>query len=75
MTRTGAVPGEIDIEKEGCGLFVPPGNPGALAEAMNYLGSNPEKAQEMGRKGYDLAKRYYNIERYGLDLDQFFKSL
>ena len=38
VTRTGALPGEIDVEKAGCGIFVPPGNPDALAEAIDTLG-------------------------------------
>jgi glycosyltransferase involved in cell wall biosynthesis len=75
MTRTGAVPGEIDIEKEGCGMFVPPENAEALAEAINFLGDNPDQAEAMGRKGRELVERYYNIERYARDLHRFFETL
>jgi glycosyltransferase involved in cell wall biosynthesis len=75
MTRTGALPTEIDIEKEGCGIFVPPESPDALAEAIDFLGKNPEKAEEMGCKGRALAERYYNIERFAADLHRFFNTL
>jgi glycosyltransferase involved in cell wall biosynthesis len=75
MTKTGALPTEIDVEKKGCGIFVPPDNPDALAEAINYLGDNPQKAEEMGRKGRELAESYYNIERYASDLHEFFERL
>ena len=75
MTRTGALPTEIDIEQEGCGIFVPPENPDALAKAIDFLGDNPGKAQAMGQKGRELAERYYNIERYARDLHKFFESL
>jgi Glycosyltransferase len=75
MTRTGALPTEIDIEQEGCGIFVPPENPNALAEAIDFLGDNPDKAQAMGQKGRELAERYYNIERYARDLHKFFENL
>jgi glycosyltransferase involved in cell wall biosynthesis len=75
MTKTGAVPGEIDVEKEGCGIFVPPEDPDALAEAIDFIGDHPDKAEAMGRKGRELVERYYNIERYAHDLHKFFESL
>jgi len=75
LTRTGALPTEINVEAEGCGILVPPGDPGALAEAIETLGHDKERAEEMGRKGRQLAERYYNIERYARDLHHFFESL
>lgn len=39
------------------GLVVPPSNPLALREAMNYLWDRPEEASEMGRRA---EKRYWN---------------
>ena len=75
MTRTGAVPNEIDIEQAGCGIFVPPEDPDALAEAIDFLGDNPDKAEAMGQKGRQLAERYYNIERYARDLHKCFENL
>lgn len=75
VTRTGALPTEIDVEKAGCGIFVQPENPDALAEAIGFLGDNPNTAESMGRKARKLAERYYNIERYARDLHQFFETL
>jgi glycosyltransferase involved in cell wall biosynthesis len=75
MTRTGAMPGEIDVEKAGCGIFVPPEDPDALAKAIDALGNDPKGAEVMGRKGRELIERYYNIERYADDLHKFFESL
>jgi glycosyltransferase involved in cell wall biosynthesis len=75
MTRTGALPTEIDVEKHGCGILVPPENPEALAEAIEALGSDPARAEAMGRKGRELAESYYNIERYAKDLHKFFESI
>ena len=37
VTRTGALPGELDVEAAGCGLHVPPEHPEALAEAMEAI--------------------------------------
>ena len=75
MTRTGALPTEIDIDKVGCGIFVPPDNPGAITEAINFIGDNPAVAEAMGRKGRELAEQYYNIDRYARDLHTFFGTL
>ena len=75
MTRTGAMATELDIEKTGWGLYVPPQDPAALAEAINYLGSDLTRAEEMGKAGRRLAETHYNIERYARDLDAFFSTL
>lgn len=74
MTRTGAVPSGIDLDKEGCGIYVPPENPGALAEAMDYLANSPEKAKAMGEAGRKLCQKYYNMERYSRELHRFFET-
>jgi len=75
MTRTGAVPSEIDVEKAGCGVLVPPENPEVLAEAIETLANDPQRSEAMGLKGRELAQRYYNIERYASELHRFFESL
>jgi glycosyltransferase involved in cell wall biosynthesis len=75
MTKTGALPGEIDIERLGCGIFVPPEDPRALAEAIVFLSNNPGTAEAMGQKGREMTERYYNIERYANDLHDFFERL
>ena len=75
MTRTGALPTEIDVEKAGCGILVPPENPEALAEAIETLANDPTRAEAMGRKGRELVEHYYNIERYARELHMFFETL
>jgi len=75
VTRTGALPTEIDVEATGCGLFVPPDNPEALAEAMQWLTDNPERARTMGETGRALCESHYNIVRYANQLDELFASL
>jgi hypothetical protein len=75
ITKTGALPDEIDVERLGCGIFVPPENPQALAEAIIFLGDNPDIAEDMGQKAREMSERYYNIERYASDLHDFFKTL
>jgi hypothetical protein len=75
LTRTGALVSEIDVEKEGCGLHVPPGNPEALAEAMEAIFEEPDRAEAMGRAGRKLCESRYNIQRYAKELHEFFESL
>lgn len=75
FTRTGAVPSEIDVEKVGCGIHVPPQDPDALAQAIQHLASDPRRAEEMGKAGRQLAESHYNISRYAAGLHDFFSSL
>jgi glycosyltransferase involved in cell wall biosynthesis len=74
VTRTGALPGEIDVEKTGCGLHVPPNDPGALADALELVSNDPARARAMGEKGRKLVEDRYNIDRYARDLHRFFES-
>lgn len=75
VTRTGAIAAEIDVEKEGCGLFVPPGDAKALAIAMRTISQDPARAEAMGQAGRRLCERRYDIERYAADLHAFFEKL
>lgn len=75
VTRTGALPGELDVEKAGCGLFVPPADPAALAQAFEIIASDSARAAEMGRAGRRLCDSHYNIHRYVRDLHAYFETL
>jgi glycosyltransferase involved in cell wall biosynthesis len=75
LTRTGALPTEIDVEEAGCGLLVPPENPAALAEAIETLANDPDRSRAMGEAGRKLCETRYNIERYAKDLHRFFENL
>ena len=75
VTRTGALASEIDVEKERCGIHVPPNDPASLAAAMKWIIENPSKAQDMGRAGRKLCEKRYNLERFGTDLHGFFSKL
>ena len=74
-TRAAVLAAEIDIERTGWGMFVPYEDAGALAEAVNFLGDNQKKAEEMGQRGRQLAEGHYNTERYAHDLHAFFEKL
>lgn len=48
------------IQGNDCGLLVDPLNPGAIAQAIDYLVSNPVEAQRMGANGHKAVNEYYN---------------
>lgn len=48
------------VDAEGCGLTVPYGDKKALADAIAKLVKDKKLRKELGRKGYEAAKREYN---------------
>jgi glycosyltransferase involved in cell wall biosynthesis len=62
VTRTR---GQVDVIHDGVhGLYVPPGDPQALRQAVEYLLRNPEEAERMGRAGRQLAEERHALDRY-----------
>lgn len=47
------------VRNAGCGVAVPPGDPGALAAAIGALTANASRRHEMGRNGRALVERDY----------------
>jgi glycosyltransferase involved in cell wall biosynthesis len=58
-----------------CGLIVPPANAGAIAQAIDYLFSHPEEAEEMGRRGREAVTKLYNWNTEELQLFRFYVSI
>ena len=50
------------IEENECGLLVDPLDPESVASAIGWLMSNPEGAEEMGRRGQEAVRTRYNWE-------------
>jgi glycosyltransferase involved in cell wall biosynthesis len=48
------------VEQAGAGLFVRPGDPANLAEALRHLASNPKAAREMGMNGRRFIEENFN---------------
>ncbi len=48
------------VEGSGAGLFVRPGDPDAMVQAILRLQAEPELAREMGRRGRKLVEREFN---------------
>ena len=57
------VGGVSELVEDGVsGFLIPPGDPEALAEKVEYLLKNPKKAEEFGKKGREKAVRYFDID-------------
>jgi glycosyltransferase involved in cell wall biosynthesis len=65
-TRNVQIP--IDIDREGCGITVEPGDVDGWVKAVNYVAGHPDEAAEMGRRGRQLAEQEYNIENCAHDV-------
>jgi glycosyltransferase involved in cell wall biosynthesis len=74
-TRTGALDDDINVEAEGIGLYVPPGDDRALRAAVAQLLADPQQARAMGLRGRALCESYFNMRRFGLELHEFFNRL
>lgn len=48
------------VERAQAGLFVPPGDAAALAEAVEELAGDPERARAMGRRGREYVERHFD---------------
>ena len=72
-TRNEQMP--MDLESEGCGIWVDEGDVEGWEKAIRYIADNPAEAREMGRKGRLLAERLYNIERCTADIAEVIKNL
>ena len=48
------------VETAQAGLYVPPGQPAALAQAIEFLARNPEKCHEMGQNGRNMVELSYS---------------
>ncbi|MCD4683516.1 MAG: glycosyltransferase family 4 protein [Bacteroidales bacterium] len=63
------------IESNKCGICVDPLNPEEIADAINYLFNNPDKANEMGMNGLKAVKEIYNWAQEEKKLIKVYRSL
>ena len=68
--------GFTDIVVDGdTGILVPPDNPEALANAIQYLWENPRTADDMGRRGYERWRELFSSDVVVPRIEQLYKSL
>ena len=73
MTRNRYI--DIDIEKEGIGIWVEQGDVKGWQQAISYLLEHPSETKEMGKRGRRLCESNYNIEAFSLGLAKVLKSV
>lgn len=61
---------EMDIEKEGAGIYVDYDDTEGWKQAISYLHTHPEEARRMGANGRKLAERTFNLEHYSRELSE-----
>ena len=64
----------INIDRE-TGVVVPPSNPIALREAMNFLWDNPDVAKEMGKKAEQRYWALFTADRMARSYVDLYKKL
>jgi glycosyltransferase involved in cell wall biosynthesis len=63
------------VTKARCGLLVNPLKPQEIAEAMEYLLTHPEEAEEMGRRGFQAIMENFNWANEEKELLRFYNKL
>jgi glycosyltransferase involved in cell wall biosynthesis len=48
------------VEEAGCGIVVDPLDPRSIARAIEYIFHHPEEAEQMGLRGREAVKNFYN---------------
>jgi glycosyltransferase involved in cell wall biosynthesis len=62
------------VEGAGAGVFVPPGDPAALADAILRLQGVPEQAADMGREGRRLVERDFKRAELAAAMESALKA-
>lgn len=57
------------------GLFVPPGDPEALAKAVTRLAADPARARQMGANGRDFVARNFNREHQAVQFVELLERI
>jgi glycosyltransferase involved in cell wall biosynthesis len=63
------------IESSGAGIFVPPGDPAALAEAISCLADDPARAKAMGRRGRQQVETNFDRLTLAAQLEQLMQEM
>jgi glycosyltransferase involved in cell wall biosynthesis len=53
------------VERAEGGVFVSPGDPVALADAIGRLAADPDGCRQMGARGRDYVRRHFNRRDHG----------
>jgi glycosyltransferase involved in cell wall biosynthesis len=73
MTRSDAI--DLDIELEGFGIYVAPGDIAGWERACTWMLSHTDQARAMGDRARHLSESWYNTRRLGDQLARIFLEL
>lgn len=65
----------MDIEAEGIGMWIEPGDLKGWEQALQYISTHPEEARAMGKRGKALANKYYNVNQCAADVSKVLKKI
>jgi glycosyltransferase involved in cell wall biosynthesis len=71
-TAVGGVPDLVESGQHG--ILVPPGEPAALARAMEFLCRNPETRRSMGAAARDRASRQFSLQQMVRAYDALYRT-
>jgi len=63
------------VESAGCGIFAQPGNPAALADAVQTLAADPGRSREMGFAGRKYLEEHFSRDKMAAKLLEVLISL
>jgi glycosyltransferase involved in cell wall biosynthesis len=63
------------VEAAGGGIYVPPGNPKSLAEAIRTMADDPEKTRQMGRAGRAYLEAHFDRAELAEKLERLLKEV
>jgi lipopolysaccharide/colanic/teichoic acid biosynthesis glycosyltransferase len=63
------------VEKAQGGIFVPPGNDAALADAVRHLRDYRQEAEAMGRRGREYVCQHFNRHTQAVDFEQLLSGM
>jgi glycosyltransferase involved in cell wall biosynthesis len=63
------------VEAAGAGISVPPGDPGALADALRRLTRDSETARSMGRRGREYVEKHFDRSQLAAELVRIVEDL
>ena len=64
----------VDLEREGIGIWVDPGDVEGWRKAISYLLEHPEVNREMGKKARLLAEKKFNLELFSKKLAKYLQQ-
>lgn len=73
LTKTPFI--DIDVDAEGCGISVAPGDTRGWADAIRYLQEDIGVAEHMGRRGRELCEQRYHAAAFGQALAKLIEDL